>query len=140
MSLAVITIMYAKLLQSCLTLCNPVDYSLSGSCVHGISQARILEWVATSFSRGSSRPRDRTWVSPALQADSLPSPVLPGGFFTTSATMRGLVPLQEKTAENLVSLCLSVSLSPHAVCERSDKAVVCKPEESLHLESTLGAP
>ena len=49
--------------QSCLTLCDPVDCSPPGSSVHGILQARILEWVAISFSRGSSRPRDRTQVS-----------------------------------------------------------------------------
>ena len=42
--------------QSCLTLCNPTDCSLPGSSVHGISQARILEWVAISSSRGSSWP------------------------------------------------------------------------------------
>ena len=49
--------------QSCLTLCNPVDCSLPGSSVHGILQARILQWVAISFSRGSSRLRDQTQVS-----------------------------------------------------------------------------
>ena len=49
--------------QSCPTLCNPMDCSPRGSSVHGIFQARMLEWVAISFSRGSSRPRDRTWVS-----------------------------------------------------------------------------
>ena len=49
--------------QSCLTLCDPMDHSPPGSSVHGILQARILEWVAASFSRASSRPRDRTWVS-----------------------------------------------------------------------------
>ena len=49
--------------QSCLTLCNPLDCSLPGSSVHGILQARILEWVAISFSRGSSQPRNRSWVS-----------------------------------------------------------------------------
>ena len=43
-------------------LCDPMDYSLPGSSVHGILQARILEWVAISFSRGSSRPRDRSRV------------------------------------------------------------------------------
>ena len=49
---------------SCVQLfCNPLDYSMPGSPVHGISQARILEWVAISFSRGSSPPRDQTWVS-----------------------------------------------------------------------------
>ena len=48
----------AKSLQSCLTLCNPMDCSLPGSSVHGILQARVLEWVAMPSSRGSSRPRD----------------------------------------------------------------------------------
>ena len=43
-----------------MTLCDPMDYSPSGSCVHGILQARILEWVAMPSSRGSSRPRNRT--------------------------------------------------------------------------------
>ena len=58
--------------QPCSTLCNPMDFSPPGSSVHGILQARILEWIAIPFSRGSSRPRDRTW-SPTLQAYSLPS-------------------------------------------------------------------
>ena len=49
--------------QSCPTLCDPMDYSQAGSCVHGILQARILEWVAISFSRRSSQPRDQTWLS-----------------------------------------------------------------------------
>ena len=49
--------------QSCPTLCGPMDWSLPDSSVYGILQARILEWVAISFSRGSSRPRDRTQVS-----------------------------------------------------------------------------
>ena len=49
--------------QSCPTLCDPTDYSPLGSSVHGILQARVLEWVAVSFSRGSSRPRDRIRVS-----------------------------------------------------------------------------
>ena len=53
----------AQLLQLCPTLCSPMDYSLPGSSVHGIFQARVLEWIAISFSRGSSRPRDRTRVS-----------------------------------------------------------------------------
>ena len=54
----------------CLSLCGPVDCSLQGSSVHGILQARILEWVAVSFSRGSSWPRYRTQV--CSLADSLP--------------------------------------------------------------------
>ena len=50
-----------KVTQSCLTLCDPMDCSRSS--VHGIFQAIVLEWIAISFSRGSSQPRDRTQVS-----------------------------------------------------------------------------
>ena len=53
-----------KFLQSCPTLCNPMDCSPSGSSLHGILQARTLEWVAMPSSRGSSQPRDR--MSPAM--------------------------------------------------------------------------
>ena len=56
-----------KAAQSCLILCNPMNYT-----VHGILQARILEWVAFPFSRGSSQLRDRTQVS-----------CIAGGFFTS---------------------------------------------------------
>ena len=48
---------------SCVQLCDPMDYSLPGSSVHGIFQARVLEWIATSFSSESSWPRDWTLVS-----------------------------------------------------------------------------
>ena len=53
----------SEVAQSCLTLCHPIDCSLPGSSLHGILQARILEWVAISFSRRSSLPRDLTRVS-----------------------------------------------------------------------------
>ena len=49
--------------QLCLTLCNPMDCSPPGSSIHGILQARTLEWIAVPFSRGSSQPRDWTLVS-----------------------------------------------------------------------------
>ena len=68
----------AKSLQSSPTLCNPMDFSLPGSSVHGIFQARVLEWVAISFSRGSS-PQDRTQVSH-----------IAGGRFTAWATREAL--------------------------------------------------
>ena len=71
--------MHAKSLQLWPTLCNPVDCSPSGSSVQGAFQARILEWVAISYSRGSSRPIDRTWVSCTT-----------GGFFTVWATKEAL--------------------------------------------------
>ena len=56
-----------KVIQSCPTLCDPMDYT-----VHGILQARILEWVAFPFSRASSQPRDQARVSH-----------IAGGFFTS---------------------------------------------------------
>ena len=49
--------------QSCLTLCDPTNCNPPGFSVYGILQARTLEWIAMPFSRGSSRPRDRTRVS-----------------------------------------------------------------------------
>ena len=49
--------------QSCPTLCDPMDYNPPGSSVHGVPQARILEWIAISFSKGSFPSRDRTRVS-----------------------------------------------------------------------------
>ena len=52
-----------QVVPSCPNLCDPMDCSLPGSSVHGIFQARVLEWVAISFSRGSSWPRDRTRIS-----------------------------------------------------------------------------
>ena len=70
---------HAKSLQLCLSLCKPMDWSLPGSSVHGILQARILEWVAISFSRGSSQTRDRIWVSH-----------MAGGRFTIWATREAL--------------------------------------------------
>ena len=58
---------YVKVTQSCLTLCDPMDYT-----VHGILKATVLEWVAFPFSRRSSQTKDRTQVS-----------LIAGGFFTS---------------------------------------------------------
>ena len=62
-----------------MTLCDPTDCSPPGSSVREILQATILEWVATPLSRGSSRPRDETWVS-----------CIAGRFFTIGATFRNM--------------------------------------------------
>ena len=70
----------SEIAQSCPTLCNPMDCSLPGSSVHGIFQARILEWVAISFSRRSPNPGIKP-ESPALQ----------GRFFTAWATRQVLI-------------------------------------------------
>ena len=63
--------------QSCPALCDPLEYSPPGSSVHWIFQATTLEWVAISFYRGSSRPRDQTRVS-----------CIAGGFFTAEPSRR----------------------------------------------------
>jgi len=72
----------AKPLQSCPAICDSTDCSPPGSSVHGILQARVLEWVAISFSRDLS--------DPGIEPMSLVSPALAGGFFTTSATWEAL--------------------------------------------------
>ena len=63
---------WGEVAQSCPTLCNPIEGSPPGSSIHGIFQARILEWVVISFSRGYSWPEIKL-ASPALQADTLPA-------------------------------------------------------------------
>ena len=70
--------------------CDLMDYSSSGPSVHGFSQARVLEWVAIFFSRGSSRHRDQA-VSPALA----------GGFFTTEPPGKPPLIRQRSTQLNL---------------------------------------
>ena len=87
-----------KVAQSCPTLCDPMDYR-----VHGILQARILEWVAVPFSRGSSQPRDRTQVS-----------CIADGFFTSWAIREAhdLGPNMPTGIPTLFCLKLSISLIP----------------------------
>ena len=75
----------AKLLQSCLSLCNPMDSSLPGSSAHEILQARILEWVATPSPSGSSGPRDWIYTSSISYFGRLGSlPLAPPGKPTQS--------------------------------------------------------
>ena len=61
--LSVMTCYCCLVTKSCLTLCDPLDCSPPGSSVHGVLQVRILEFIAISFSRGSSQAMDQTWVS-----------------------------------------------------------------------------
>ena len=96
--------------QLCLTLCDPMDYSPPGSSVHGILQARILEWVAIPFSRGSSQPRDQTLVS-----------CIAGRFFTIWATREApsfFLSFQRLVYEDTQCVCLfpfSVHIVYHMV-------------------------
>ena len=88
--------MKVKVAQWCLTLCDPKDYT-----VHGVFQARVLEWVAFPFSRGSSQPRDWTQVS-----------CIAGRFFTSWATREALNMLTCFTMWDLSSLTRAGTLAP----------------------------
>ena len=76
--------------ESCLTLCDPMDCSSPGSSIHGILQARILEWIAISFSRGSSQPRDQNFTF-------LGFPSSAGRFFTSVSPRKPIegIPLND---------------------------------------------
>ena len=96
---------WMKVAQLCLTLCDPKEYTVPGilhfnSILHGILQARILEWVAFPFSRGSSQPRDRTQVS-----------CIAGRFFTSWATRRTAYWCEQKADESSLLLSSSPSKS-----------------------------
>ena len=99
----------SEVAQSCPTLCYPMDCSLQGSSLHGILLARVLEWVAISFSRGSSWPRDRTLVS-----------CIPGRHFNLWATREVCYLIGWKGKNNrVVRACLEVAhvsgrLWPHS--------------------------
>ena len=97
----------SEVTQSCPILCDPMDYSLSGSSVRGIFQARVLEWIAISFSRGSFWPRNQTQVSRIV-----------GRRFTVWAT---------KEAPNYSSS-LRLRLKSRWACVTNDKAKKCKSQ------------
>ena len=92
----------SEVTQSCPTLCDPMDCSLSGSSVHGIFQARELKWIAVSFSRGSSWPRDRTRVS-----------LIAGRHFTMGAIREAL---NELLLLYIRDCCLSRNPETHTCC------------------------
>ena len=83
----------SQVIQSCPTLCDPVDCSPPSSSVHGTFQAGILEWVAISFSRGSSQLRDWTWVS-----------CITGGCFTLWAITSLLNGMSETSGNDCVGV------------------------------------
>ena len=82
----------SRALSLCPTLCNPKHCSLPGFSVHGISQARILEWIAIPFSRGSCQPRDQTQVS-----------CIPRNFFTIWVT-RSHITFEQLSLHSLFQL------------------------------------
>ena len=116
--------------QSCPTLCDPVDYSLPGSSIYGILQARILEWIAVPLSRASSWPRDWTQVS-----------CIAGRFFTIWATGKILTNLDSILKSRDITLLTKVHLVKTMVfpvvmcgCESwTIKKVECQRIDALEL-------
>ena len=100
--------------QSCQTLCDHTDCSPPGSSVHGISQARILEWVVILFSRGSPQPRDWTCISHIVS-----------GFFTIWATREA--PSRAQMRHKLVKLWIKT-------CGKSPKVKVGSPGFQFQLQ------
>ena len=88
-------VQWSEVAQLCPTLCDSMDCNLPGSSIHGIFQARILEWVSISFSRRSPQPRDWTWVSHII-----------GRRFTIWATMQVTFPM-------LIHICVFLPQTPH---------------------------
>ena len=109
-----------SVLQLCLTLCSPMDCRLPGSSVHGISQARILEWVATSCSREifltqRSKPCVLYW-----QVDSSPLNPHHDGFQTTAVPTPGSLTLCLKYPVSCTnSYCVQSMLDPLTYCNRN---------------------
>ena len=98
------TTKWSEVIQSYPTLCDPMDCSPPGSSVHGILQARILEWVAISFSRRSSQPRDQTQVSH-----------IAGRCFNLWATREALTfynILMQLLTQSCPTLCIPMDCSP----------------------------
>ena len=100
-----------------------MDCSPSGSSVHGNLQARILEWIATPSSRGSSRPRDRTCVS-----------CIAGRFFTTAS------PEWYSSRLKTLSVTLSHPESQAALTSYPERPPPCNPEPSFGCQSVTGVP
>ena len=97
-------------------LCSP-----PGSSVHGISQARLLEWVAISFSRGSSQPRDWTQVS-----------LIAGGFFTSWATRKAY-----SCSDIIIFLCFTLASNGEYIEERRDEKTKSSVKDIFQLKNDI---
>ena len=133
----------SEVTQLCPTLCDPMDCSLPGSSIRGILQARVLEWVAISFSRRSSQPRDRTRVSHiagrcftirvSKVTQSCPTLCDPVGCSLPGSSIRGI--LQAKTLEWVAIFFSRGSSQP-----RDRTGVSCIAGRCFTLWVTRGSP
>ena len=117
---SLLTCWFAQLLSR-VRLCEPRNCSPPGSSVHGISQARILEWVAISFSRGSSQPRDQTCVSCTA-----------GGFFTPEPPGKLMLPLRSKEAQWPFQVGAKPSCIPDAGWGNRNSVIILAPYDTVH--------
>ena len=116
---------HEKLLQLCLTLCDPVDYSSPGSSVHGILQARIL----------LPCPPSGYLYNPGIEHTSLTSPALTGSFFTTSATWEAPITQSRLIISLAIGVCMhakSLQSCPN-LCDPMD----CNPPEFCALQARI---
>ena len=116
-------------MHSHVQLCDPLDWGLPGFSVHGIFQVRLLEWVAISFSRGSSRPRDQTQVSRIV-----------GRHFTILATIGSSLLVETKSIV-IKSLALQFSISsspPFLLCYKDEpKSHSEQPPEKCYTKAVV---
>ena len=118
--------LHAKSLQTCLTLCNPMDCSLPGSPVHGILQARILEWLAMLSFRGSSQPRYQTHISCLLHWQTGSLPLTPPG--KPSSTLMAFFPTPRVAMSLAKTFLFPVSLEARISISRS---LISKMEKAM---------
>ena len=102
--------MRTKSLQSCLTLWDPMECSLPGSSVHGILQARILEWVAMPSSKRSSPPRDQTHISWGSCISCIA-----GRFFTTEPSGKPTVKYSSAIKRDMFESVLTRQMNPEPI-------------------------
>ena len=113
----------------CPTLCDSVDCSPPGSSVHGILQARILEWVATPFSMRSSQPRDHTWVSCIRGRATRRLDALYAMWLTVKLTKV----LQAQSRQQCLSFLLMGCASAYSCLTNSCATQSCTNSQSYHL-------
>ena len=124
-----------KVAQSCSTLCDPTDYPVCGTL-----QARILEWVAFPFSRGSSQPRVEP-RSPALQVDSLPAepPGKPKNLGVGTLSLLHGIFLTQKSNWGLLCCRQILYQLSYEGPEKSDRKVICpQPSQQTMVEQAAG--
>ena len=122
--------------RSCPTLCDPVDYSPPGSSIHGILQARIPEWIAISFSRGSSWSRDQTWISCTGRRILYhwATWAAQGGWEADLSTQRmASTPLKLGKEERWFIMTLVISLTCSIAQEGRLRLLICFPQTPGHI-------